>query len=51
MENILNRQFCKYDDVIVVGDFNANKLNVDTVNHLNETVENNTCLISKTSLI
>ncbi len=30
MENILNRAFCKYDYVIVMGDYNANILKIDT---------------------
>ncbi len=30
MENILNRAFCKYDYVKVIGDYNANILKIDT---------------------
>ncbi len=30
MENILNRTFCKYDYVIVIGDYNANIIKIDT---------------------
>ncbi len=30
MENILNRAFCKYDYVVVMGDYSANILKIDT---------------------
>ncbi len=33
MENILNRAFCKYDYVILMGDYNANILKIDTISN------------------